>query len=57
MVKRCSGCLEVHYHDRTCQKAYVISILRFSSLLNSCRRDWNRHRSICKLKAQQREGV
>ncbi|KIM83471.1 hypothetical protein PILCRDRAFT_425321 [Piloderma croceum F 1598] len=40
MVKRCSGCLEVRYHDRTCQKA-----------------DWNRHRSICKLKARQREGV
>lgn len=39
MIKRCSGCLAVRYHDRTCQNAYVIFIQRIYSLLNPCRRD------------------
>jgi hypothetical protein len=37
MIKRCSGCLAVRYHDRTCQNAYVIFIQRIYSLLNPCR--------------------
>jgi hypothetical protein len=58
-IKRCSGCLEVRYHDRMCQKAYVVSFISFVFylMLISCRRDWSRHRDGCKLKAREREAV